>query len=52
LPARKWKLTVATIVIFAGLQRIWSGAHALLVNRAGNVMKIAAAATLPAYSAD
>jgi divalent metal cation (Fe/Co/Zn/Cd) transporter len=46
------KLAVATIVIFAGLQLIWSGAHTLLVKRAVNATKIAAAAKLPAYSAD
>jgi hypothetical protein len=43
---------MATIVIFAGLQLIWSGARTLLMNRAVNVTKIAAAATLPADNAD
>src|SRR5271168_1541027 len=36
VPARKLKLAVATIAIFAGLQLIWSGAHTLLINRALN----------------
>jgi divalent metal cation (Fe/Co/Zn/Cd) transporter len=52
LPARKLKLAMATIVSFAGLQLIWSGARTLLMNRAVNVTKIAAAATLPADNAD
>jgi uncharacterized protein len=52
VPARKLKLAVATIAIFAGLQLIWSGAHTLLANRAVNVTKIAAAATLPARNSD
>src|SRR5271170_6142539 len=52
VPARKLKLAVATIAIFAGLQLIWSGAHTLLLNRAINPTKIAAAATLPARNAD
>src|SRR5277367_5654569 len=52
VPARKLKLAVATIAIFAGLQLIWSGAHTLLINRALNATKIAAATTLPARNAD
>jgi uncharacterized membrane protein YfcA len=52
VPARKLKLVVATIAIFAGLQLIWSGAHSLLLNRAVNATKIAAAATLPTRTAD
>ncbi len=52
VPARKLKLAVATIAIFAGLQLIWSGAHTLLVNRAVNFTKIAAATRLPASNAD
>ena len=52
VPARKLKLAVATIAIFAGLQLIWSGAHTLLVNRAVNVTKIAAATPLQARNAN
>jgi uncharacterized membrane protein YfcA len=52
VPARKLKLAVATIAIFAGLQLIWSGAHTLIVNRALSATKIAAAKTLPARNAD
>jgi uncharacterized membrane protein YfcA len=52
VPARKLKLAVATLAIFAGLQLIWSGTHTLLRNRAVNVTKIAAAAPLPARNAD
>ncbi len=50
--ARKLKLAVATIAIFAGLQLIWSGTHTLLLNRAVNVTKIAAAAPLPSRNND
>ena len=52
VPARKLKLAIAMIAIFAGLQLIWNGAHTLLVDRAVNVTKIAAATALPARSAD
>src|SRR5271168_4702581 len=52
VPARKLKLAVATIAIFAGLQLIWSGAHTLLLNRAINPTKIAAATPLPVRNAD
>jgi hypothetical protein len=52
LPARKLKLAVATIAIFAGLQLIWSGAHTLLVNRAVDVTKIAATTALQARNAN
>jgi uncharacterized membrane protein YfcA len=52
VPARKLKLAVATIAIFAGLQLIWSGAHTLLMNRAVNATGIAAATALPARNAD
>src|SRR5271154_3637597 len=52
VPARKLKLAVATIAIFAGLQLIWSVAHTLIVNRAVSATKIAAATTLPARNAD
>src|SRR5271156_189149 len=52
VPARKLKLAVATIAIFAGLQLIWSGAHTLLANRTVNVTKIAAAAPLQVRNAN
>jgi divalent metal cation (Fe/Co/Zn/Cd) transporter len=52
LPARKLKLAVAIIAIFAGLQLIWSGAHTLLVKRAVNVTKIAATTALQARNAN
>src|SRR5580704_10774756 len=52
VPARRLKMVIATIAIFAGLQLIWSGSHTLLRNRAVNVTEIAAAAPLPARNAD
>ena len=52
VPARKMKVAVATIAIFAGLQLIWSGAHTIIMNRAASATKIAAATTLPARNAD
>jgi hypothetical protein len=41
VPARKLKLVVALIGIFAGVQLVWNGAHTLLANRAAAV-KVAA----------
>ena len=52
VPARKLKFAVAAIAILAGLQLIWSGAHTLRMNRAGNVTKIASARTLAMRNAD
>jgi uncharacterized protein len=45
LAARKLKLAVAAIAIFAGAQLIWSGAHRLLTSHAASAPKIAAATT-------
>jgi hypothetical protein len=42
VPARKLKLVVALIGIFAGVQLVWNGAHALLANRATAQVKVAA----------
>ncbi len=42
VPARKLKLAIATIAIFAGMQLVWNGAHTLLANRATAAVKIAA----------
>jgi hypothetical protein len=50
--ARRLKLAVVTIAILAGSQLIWSGAHTLIVNRALNVTRIAAATPLPPHDAD
>jgi hypothetical protein len=42
VPARKLKLVVALIGIFAGVQLVWNGARALLANRAAATVKVAA----------
>src|SRR5467141_2958156 len=42
VPARKLKLVVASIAIFAGLQLVWNGTRTLLANRAAPVVKVAA----------
>ena len=42
VPARKLKLVVASIAIFAGLQLVWNGTHTLLANRAAAAVKVAA----------
>src|ERR1700674_3456182 len=42
VPARKLKLVVASIAIFAGLQLVWNGTRPLLANRAAPVVKVAA----------
>src|SRR5216683_348471 len=41
LPARKLKLVIATIAIFAGVQLVWNGARTLLANRAAAAVKVA-----------
>jgi uncharacterized protein len=40
VPARRLKLVVAAIAIFAGLQLIWNGTNTLLVNRAAGSVKM------------
>ena len=42
VPARKLKLVVATIAIFAGVQLIWSGANTLVTRRSAATARIAA----------
>jgi uncharacterized protein len=42
LPARKLKILVGLIAIFAGVQLIWNGTHTLLANRAAAVVKVTA----------
>src|SRR5882724_1160710 len=42
VPARKLKLVIATIAIFAGLQLVWNGTRTLLANRAVAAVKVAA----------
>lgn len=42
VPARKLKLVVALIAIFAGVQLIWNGTRTLLANRAAAAVKVAA----------
>ncbi len=42
VPARKLKLVVATIAIFAGVQLVWNGTRTLLANRAAAAVKVAA----------
>jgi uncharacterized protein len=40
--ARKLKLAIATIAIFAGVQLVWNGTRTLLENRAGAAVRVAA----------
>lgn len=40
--ARKLKLAIATIAIFAGVQLVWNGTRTLLANRAGAAVRMAA----------
>jgi hypothetical protein len=42
VPARKLKLVIATIAIFAGVQLVWNGTRTLLTNRAPGAIKVAA----------
>jgi uncharacterized protein len=42
VPARKLKLVIATIAIFAGGQLVWNGTRTLLANRAPAAVKVAA----------
>jgi uncharacterized protein len=42
VPARKLKLVVAMIAIFAGVQLVWNGTRTLLANRAAAAVKVAA----------
>jgi uncharacterized protein len=42
VPARKLKLVIATIAIFAGVQLVWNGTRTLLANRAPAAVKVAA----------
>jgi uncharacterized protein len=42
VPARKLKLVVAMIAIFAGAQLVWNGARTLLLNRTVAAVKVAA----------
>ena len=45
IPARKLKLAIATIAIFAGLQLVWTGSRTLVAQqRAGTLVKITAPA--------
>lgn len=51
LPARKLKLAVVAIAIFAGIQLIWRGPHTLLTNHTAGASKIAAT-TAPVRNPD
>jgi len=42
VPARKLKLVVAMVAIFAGVQLVWNGTRTLLANRAATTVRIAA----------
>jgi uncharacterized protein len=42
VPARKLKLVVAMVAIFAGVQLVWNGTRTLLANRPAAAVKIAA----------
>ena len=42
VPARKLKLVVAMIAIFAGVQLVWNGTRTLLANREVAAVKVAA----------
>ncbi len=41
LPARKLKLVIAMIAIFAGVQLVWNGTRTLLANRAAAAVRVA-----------
>jgi len=42
VPARKLKLVIAMIAVFAGVQLVWNGTRTLLANRAAAAVKVAA----------
>src|SRR5260370_41091616 len=42
VPARKLKLVIAMIAIFAGVQLVWNGTRTLLANRTMGAVKVAA----------
>src|SRR6266571_9453471 len=42
VPARKLKLVIAMIAVFAGVQFVWNGTRTLLANRAAAAVKVAA----------
>ena len=42
VPARKLKLVIAMVAIFAGVQLVWNGTRTLLANRTATAVKIAA----------
>jgi len=42
VPARKLKLVVAMVAIFAGVQLVWNGTRTLLANRTAAAVRIAA----------
>jgi len=42
VPARKLKLVVALIAVFAGVQLVWNGTRTVLANRAAAAVKVAA----------
>ena len=42
VPARKLKLVIAMVAIFAGVQLVWNGTRTLLANRAATTVRIAA----------
>jgi uncharacterized membrane protein YfcA len=46
VPARRLKLVVAAIAIFAGVQLVWNGAHTLLARRSAGAIRISSAARL------
>jgi len=42
VPARKLKLVIAMIAVFAGVQFVWNGTRTLLAHRAAAAVKVAA----------
>ncbi len=46
VPARRLKLVVAAIAIFAGVQLVWNGAYTLLAHRSTGAIRVSSAARL------
>ena len=52
VPARKLKVAIALIAIFAGLQLVWSGTRAISSNRMANAVKVTSRSTTSPQSAN
>jgi hypothetical protein len=51
VPARRLKVAIALIAIFAGLQLVWSGAHTLAANHMTSAVKVTSRSAVTARSA-